>query len=107
MDMIRKSVLFAEDLPDGFVKPESETETTTGLAARVILFNDDWHTFDEVINQLIKAIHCSFEKARNLAFEVHTKGKAVVFSGELTECLRVSSVLEEIALHTQIITDFE
>ncbi len=107
MKQIRNLIFMAEDLPEGIIQPESETETTTGLAARVILFNDDWHTFDEVINQLIKAIHCSFEKARNLAFEVHTKGKAVVFSGELSECLRVSSVLEEIALHTQIITDFE
>ncbi len=107
MDMIRKYIVLNEDLPEGIIQPEQETETTTGLAARVILFNDDWHTFDEVINQLIKAINCSFEKAKSLAFEVHVKGKAVVFSGELSECLRVSSVLEEIALHTQIVTDFE
>ncbi len=82
----------------------SETETIIGLESRVILFNDDWHTFDEVINQLIKAINCTFEKARDHAFEVHVKGKSIVFNGNMKDCLRVSGVLEEIALTTQIVT---
>ena len=81
-----------------------EEATTNELSSRVVLYNDDWHTFDEVINQLIKAINCPFEKARDFAFEVHVKGKAIVFSGPLNECLKVSTILEEIALHTQIIT---
>ncbi len=82
----------------------TEQVTDKELSSRVLLFNDDWHTFDEVINQLIKATKCSFEKARDYAFEVHVKGKAIVFNGSLNECLKVSSILEEIALQTQIIT---
>lgn len=74
------------------------------LSSRVVLYNDDWHTFDEVINQLIKATKCGFEKARDYAFEVHVNGKAIVYNGSLRECLTVSSILEEIALNTQIIT---
>lgn len=72
------------------------------ISAKVILFNDDVHSFDEVIEQLIKAINCSYERAESLAFEVHNKGKACVYDGDLNECLRVSAILEEIALHTQI-----
>lgn len=72
------------------------------LSAKVILFNDDWHTFDEVITQLIKAIKCSSERAEKYAWEVHTKGKACVYSGDMADCLRISSILEEIALHTQV-----
>ncbi len=75
-----------------------------GLESRVVLFNDDWHTFEEVITQLIKATKCSFDEAREKTFEVHTNGKSVVFSGPLNDCLKVSSVLEEIALHTQVET---
>lgn len=75
-----------------------------GIESRVILFNDEWHTFEEVIVQIIKAIHCSFEVARDKTFEVHVKGKSIIFSGALDMCLKVSSVLEEIALHTQIET---
>lgn len=83
-------------------QPEILEVSGTTIPARVILFNDDWHTFDEVINQLIKAIHCTPERAEAYAWEVHTKGKAAVFEGELVECFRVAGVLEEIALHTQI-----
>ena len=89
----------------GVVEPEIEETTEIGLPSKVIVYNDDWHTFDEVIHQLIKAIKCSFEEARSFAFEIHVKGKAIVFSGQLQECLRVSSVLEEIALHTQIVSE--
>jgi ATP-dependent Clp protease adapter protein ClpS len=81
-----------------------EEETIVSLGSRVILFNDDLHSFDEVISQIIKATKCSFEVARDKTFEVHTKGKAIVYSGNLSECLRVSGVLEEILLHTQIET---
>ena len=88
--------------------PEPEVITTTdseiGLPSKVILYNDDWHTFDEVIVQLIKAVNCSFEEATQKTIEVHEKGKAVVFEGAMKDCLKVSSVLEEIALHTQIVT---
>ena len=81
-----------------------DEEISIGLACKVILYNDDWHSFEEVINQLIKATNCRFEVARDLAFEVHVKGKALVFSGDMRDCLRVSSVLEEIALNTEIIS---
>jgi ATP-dependent Clp protease adaptor protein ClpS len=81
-----------------------DTETTEKLASRVILFNDNWHTFEEVIIQLMKAVNCTFEQARDYAFEVHVKGKAIVFKGSMNDCIRVSSILEEIALHTQIVT---
>jgi len=89
--------------PTPELKPETDDSTDVDTAYRVFLFNDDIHTFDEVINQLIKAIKCSFEEAKAFAFEVHVKGKAMVFSGSMIDCLKVSSILEEIALHTQIV----
>jgi ATP-dependent Clp protease adaptor protein ClpS len=91
-----------QDLPE--IEIFNEEDTSDLNASRVILYNDEWHTFDEVIVQLIKAVKCSFEKARDFAFEVHVKGKAIVFSGTMNECLKVSSILEEIALNTQIVT---
>lgn len=87
-------------------QPDTELEvtdgTTTDIPPRVILFNDDIHTFEEVIVQLMKAVRCSQEQAESWAWEVHTRGKACVYSGEMPECLRVSAILEEIGLHTQI-----
>ena len=79
-----------------------EDEVLTQDPARVILFNDEIHTFDEVIAQLIKATHCTAARAEALAMEVHTTGRAVVFGGELARCMEVSGILEEIKLMTQI-----
>lgn len=84
------------------IKPEIEVDVLTYEPAKVILFNDEVHTFDEVIGQLIKALRCDSVKAESLAWEVHTNGKALVFSGDMAECLKVNGILEEIALHTQI-----
>jgi ATP-dependent Clp protease adapter protein ClpS len=79
-----------------------DQQTRTQEPAKVILFNDDVHTFEEVIGQLIKATGCSATKAEALAWEVHTTGKAMVFTGEIARCIEVSSILEEIQLMTQI-----
>ncbi len=71
-------------------------------SARAILFNDNVHTFDEVIHQIIKATGCDIDTSEVLTIEVHTRGKACVFEGGMIECLRVTGVLEEIKLMTQI-----
>lgn len=101
--MKQNSVKLELEKHDGLIEPLQENDTDVNTAYKVILYNDDHHTFDEVIVQLIKAINCSFEKARAFAFEVHVKGKALVHTGSMQSCLKVSSILEEIALHTQIV----
>jgi len=82
--------------------PDTSDVSAVEGPLKVILFNDEVHTFDEVIAQLIKATGCSSTRAEGLAWEVHTTGKAVCFEGGLGDCLRVSGVLEEIGLHTMI-----
>ena len=81
---------------------DDQEEVITEEPAKVILFNDNVHSFEEVIVQLIKAIKCTQNKAEGLAWEVHNTGKAVVYAGDLLRCMDVSSVLEEIRLMTQI-----
>lgn len=81
---------------------EVEQAVALGFSARVVLFNDEEHTFDEVIVQIIRATGCSVERAELLTLEVHHTGKAIVFEGDVGDCLRVSGILEEIALRTQI-----
>lgn len=69
---------------------------------RVILYDDDVHTFDEVIEQLIKALECSTSHAEELTFKVHNEGKANVYEGTFEACFEVNSVLKEIQLITEI-----
>ena len=89
---------------DAEVYMDPYTETLTEVGCRTILFNDDHHTFDEVIDQVILATGCSGTKAEAIAWEVHLRGQACVHEGDLFECIKVSAVLEEIALHTQVLT---
>jgi len=88
-------------------QPEIIEETDVGSSnkyvARVILYNDDFHSFDEVIEQLIKALNCSTNKAVYLTMKAHSEGKAQVFKGNYMRCIKVSSILEEIALRTEIV----
>ena len=80
----------------------ANTDIDSSTGGRVTLLNDDYHTFEEVITQLIKAIHCTPQQGESMAWTVHTKGKCEVFHGPVEECLHVSAVLEEIDLKTQI-----
>jgi ATP-dependent Clp protease adapter protein ClpS len=90
--------------PDTDVEVEEKKETEEHLDEpwSVILYNDDVHTFDEVITQLIKATGCSSAEAEKLAWTVHTEGKATVYEGPFEECFEVQSILREIELVTEI-----
>jgi ATP-dependent Clp protease adapter protein ClpS len=98
------SPLGAAVLPyeDDDVLIDDDIGTRLGEPWKVILYNDHIHTFDEVILQLQKALKCSAQRAENIAFEAHTRGKAVAFSGEFDECFRVAGVLREIQLIVEI-----
>lgn len=88
--------------PDVEVMEEEETEERLNDPWVVILYNDDIHSFDEVIEQLVKATHCSVKQAEKHAWTVHTKGKDVVYKGTFEECFQVQGVLREIQLVTEI-----
>jgi ATP-dependent Clp protease adapter protein ClpS len=86
------------------VQEEEKEKLDEGLDApwRLILYNDEVHTFEEVIHQLIKALNCSLSKAEELTYQVHTKGKATVFEGTFEECFDKNTILQEIQLITEI-----
>lgn len=69
---------------------------------RLVLYNDEVHTFEEVIQQLIKALKCGRGRAEELTLKVHSEGKAIVFEGEFEECLKRDYILREIELITEI-----
>lgn len=69
---------------------------------KVILYNDDIHSFDEVILQLRKATGCTDEHAENIALEAHFRGKAVAYAGSFAKCYKVMGILREIQLIVEI-----
>ena len=81
---------------------DDDTTSHTTEPWKVILYNDDIHTFDEVILQLMKALGCGTQKAEDIALEAHSRGKAIAFSGAFDECFRITGVLREIQLIVEI-----
>lgn len=79
-----------------------EVEERVQSPWRVILYNDEIHTFEEVIFQLIKATGCTIEQAERHAWIVHTEGKDRVYEGDFEACFRVQGILREIQLVTEI-----
>jgi len=67
----------------------------------VILYDDDWHTFPQVISQVRKATGCSFEKASAITMEVHNKGRAIAYSGDRNKCEEVATILRQIRLQVE------
>ena len=108
------------DLPD-FLKPELEKENFTDVdvlektdestddgsgtefGTKVIVYNDNYHTFEQVVNQLMKAIKCSEQTGFYHALTIHEKGKSIVYSGEIQRCLDVAEILREINLKVQVV----
>lgn len=91
-----------EQKPEVDVLEEEEVDDQEDTPWRVILYNDEIHTFDEVIEQLMKALKCTVDHAEQLTMKVHNDGKAKVFEGSFEECFEVNGVLKEIQLITEI-----
>ncbi|MEQ8524196.1 ATP-dependent Clp protease adaptor ClpS [Gracilimonas sp.] len=83
-------------------KEKEEVKDAVNTPWRLILYDDDIHTFEEVISQLMKATGCSLSEAEEKTWKVHNEGKALVHEGEFEECLRIDGVLKEIQLVTEI-----
>ena len=88
------------DLPE--VETLSDETTQPDLPWNVILYNDDFHSFDEVILQVQKATGVSLERATEVTLEAHLKGRAVCFTGPLERCEHVVAILQQIELTAEI-----
>jgi ATP-dependent Clp protease adapter protein ClpS len=84
---------------------EEETERDTALPPPwiTLLWDCDCHSFEQVANQLVKAIGCSYDEGMQIAWRVHTEGKAAVRVGPRPACERVARILAEIGLVVTVV----
>jgi ATP-dependent Clp protease adaptor protein ClpS len=61
--------------------PLSNSDETLSEIKELILYNDDFNTFDFVIDTLVEVCKHETEQAEQCAFIVHHKGKCSVKSG--------------------------
>lgn len=64
-------------------RPDLKSKPKRQPPYAVILHNDDLHTFQYVIDLLMKLFAYPLEKAFALTTQVHTQGKSIVWSGTL------------------------
>ena len=83
-------------------KERDAASVELGNPWQVVLYNDEAHSFDEVIIQIRKATGYSVERAANITFRVHKNGKAIVFIGDLAPCEKVAAILGQIKLSTSL-----
>ncbi len=69
----------------------------------IILFNDDVHSFDYVIDSLISVCEHTLEQAEQCTYLVHYKGKCAVKTGELKELKSRCSQLLNLGLSAEIV----
>ncbi len=74
---------------------EGETDTETlakpALNWKVVLFNDEEHTYDYVVEMLTAACKLSRANAFRCAVEVDMSGRTIVFYGTRNDCEGVCS----------------
>ena len=67
------------------VDPVNEEATSLSETNELVLYNDDFNTFEFVIQSLIEVCHHQPEQAEQCTLIVHYKGKCAVKSGDLDQ----------------------
>lgn len=69
----------------------------------IILYNDDYHTFDFVIDSLIKVCNHTSIQAEQCTYIVHYNGKCGVKKGDMSKLKPMCSALLDRGLTAEIV----
>lgn len=90
------------NLFDTELEEEVETVDGTDVEKKLVVYNDDFNTFEHVIKCIIRYCGQSEEVAMKLTLNIHTKGLAIVKEGTKTELYPVRQALNENGLNAKI-----
>lgn len=79
-----------------------EELTTDGEQTQLVVLNDDYNTFDWVIECFMEILNHTNEQSEQLAWIVHTKGKASVKLGPFEELKPLKDALVDRGLNAII-----
>jgi ATP-dependent Clp protease adaptor protein ClpS len=92
-----------------YEKPQREYEEDVALLEKedeiykIVLWNDDVNTFDEVIAALVEICEHTFEQAEQCTVLVHYKGKCTVKTGSLERLKPMHEKLLSRSLTSEIV----
>ena len=101
---ISLSKAVASLIPSKYFVPETRLRSPYNGSSdsKVVLFNCFCHSFDEVADQISKAIKCNITIARNLTNIAHNTGQVKVCEGSEDYCEAVAEVLGNIGLAVKV-----
>jgi ATP-dependent Clp protease adaptor protein ClpS len=79
-------------------------DTTIGERSQLIVYNDDYNTFDWVIKCFMEVCNHTHEQSEQLSILVHFKGKATVKTGSLEKLKPMKDALVDRGLSAVIET---
>ncbi len=82
---------------------QSETCVLEDEGCRLVLHNDDVHTFDYVINALVRICRHTTDQAEQCAILIHCNGKCVVKTGSYETLLPMHTALIQKQLSSEIV----
>jgi ATP-dependent Clp protease adaptor protein ClpS len=83
-------------------RPElEELDTRTGHWV-VIVYDNDYNTWDEVMDILMKATGCTQDEAYTETWEIDRLGKSVVHHGSEDECTRAAGIIRTIGIRVEV-----
>ena len=82
---------------------EQEVATLSDEGCRLVLYNDDYHTFDYVIKALVDICRHTTDQAEQCAILVHCRGKCAVNNGSYDELLPMHTAMLDKQLTTEIV----
>ncbi len=81
---------------------EVKEATPELMQAQLIVYNDDFNTFDWVIQCFMEVCNHTFEQSEQLSLIVHYKGKAIVKTGNFEKLKPMKDALVERGLSAVI-----
>lgn len=82
---------------------DQDLATLSDEGCKLLLHNDDYHTFDYVIKALVDICRHSLDQAQQCAILTHCKGKCIIKNGSYDDLLPLHTAMLEKQLTTEII----
>ena len=80
-----------------------EVDEVTVDEQNVVIYNDDFNTFEHVIATLIKVCKHTNEQAEQCTWLIHHKGKCAVKSGEFEKLVPIKNAICEAGIDAKIV----
>lgn len=85
------------------IKEQVLVEEAISFDNQIVMYNDDYNTFDHVIDTLIRVCNHTSEQAEQCSLIIHYKGKCTVKTGPIHELTPQCSQLLEAGLSAEIV----